>query len=255
MLEREIILERMTRPQVESALRDGYETITVACGAVEQHGPHLPLFVDAEIGTRLSYEIALKLGKALAAPTIRVGCSEHHMSFPGTLTVRESTFKDLCADYCMALSRHGFEHIFFVPSHGGNFKPIADSVDEWNEAAGPDCKVAAFTDLLSVVSLWRRLVEEKTGLGDRVGGHADIAESSLMLLLHPHLVNVEAAEIGHTEELSQDLVERIMRDGLKSITPNGVLGDARGMSVEIGELVAAETVTMMAEYFETIRDQ
>jgi len=249
MPERPIFLERMTRPQVEAALDEGFTTAIVPCGAVEQHGPHLPLFVDAEIGTRLGAEVALRLGKTLVAPTIRVGCSQHHMDFPGTLTLQHSTFKAVCFDYCTSLAHHGFKRLLMLPSHGGNFKPLADALDDLNDAVGDDCIVEAFTDLIAVVNVWKDLGESEVGLGDRVGGHADIGESAIMLCLHPDLVDHDAADVGFSSELTQDLVERIMREGMKSVTPNGILGDARGMTEEIGERLIAATSDMIADQF------
>ena len=249
MKEREVFLERLTRPQVEAAISEGFTTVVVPCGAVEQHGPHLPLFVDAEIGTRLGVEVARRLGKTIVAPTILVGCSEHHMDFAGTLTLRHSTFKAVCLDYCTSLARHGFTRILLLPSHGGNFKPLAEVVEEIADAVNTDCTVAAFTDLIAIVMVWKETVDSMCGFGDRIGGHADIGESSIMLCLHPDLVNKGAAEAGFLEELSEDLVERIMREGMSGITPNGILGDARGMSKEIGERLIAVTSDMIADQF------
>ncbi|MCH7475968.1 MAG: creatininase family protein, partial [Gemmatimonadetes bacterium] len=124
-----LFLERLTSPQVAAALKEGKTTIVVPCGAVEQHGPHLPLFVDAEHGTRLGAEVARRLGNTLVAPTIRIGCSEHHMSFSGTISLEETTFRAVCRDYCVSLSRHGFRKICMLPTHGGNFRPLRDMRD------------------------------------------------------------------------------------------------------------------------------
>jgi creatinine amidohydrolase len=65
-----------------------------------------------------------------------------------------------------------------------------------NRAVGPATRVLAFLDLHGQIGLWRRVVEAEAGLGDRVGGHADIAESSIMLALHPHLVRGAEATPG-----------------------------------------------------------
>ncbi|KPJ92344.1 MAG: hypothetical protein AMS18_07640, partial [Gemmatimonas sp. SG8_17] len=218
-------LERMNWPQIADALNAGISTVIVPCGAVEQHGPHLPLFVDAEHGTILAIEVALRLGNALVAPTIRVGCSEHHMAFPGTISLRETTFRAVCHDYCASLTRHGFKYICLLPAHGGNFKPLANMVNELNASVAPVCQIAAFTDLMSVMAVWKRVVQRQNGHGDRVGGHADIAESSLMLYLHPDLVHEEAAAAGYLPELTDAVINRIISDGLKSVTKNGILGD------------------------------
>ena len=229
-----ILLEEMTWPEVEAALAAGSTTVVVAVGATEQHGPHLPLLVDAVRGDRLAVEVAGILGNALVAPTIRVGCSEHHMAFPGTLSFRRSTLEAVCLDYCVSLARHGFREVCLVPSHGGNFAPLRDILDDLSRAVAPDCLVRAYTDFRGFLDVWVQAVEEVAGLGERVGGHADIAEASEMLVLRPELVKGEAAVAGYTGGTDDALLERIFRDGFRSVTPNGVLGDARGMSEEIG---------------------
>ena len=132
-------MERMRSPEVAEALAAGYRTAVFACGAVEQHGAHLPMFVDAEHGTRLAVEVAKRIGKALVAPTIRVGCSDHHMAFPGSLSIRRETLEALCTDYCRSLVHHGFDRVCIVPSHGGNFLPLSDMLPRLRESAGTGC--------------------------------------------------------------------------------------------------------------------
>ena len=236
MTQQNLLLEELTSPEVEHALEDGYTTVVIAVGAIEQHGPHLPLLVDAVRGDRLALEVACRLGKALVAPTIRVGCSEHHMSFPGTLSIRRQTLEALCTDYAVSLSRHGFRRLCFVPSHGGNFSPLADMLDALRDAVGPGCDVDAYTDLVGFVECWKNAVmAEAPELAARVGGHADIAESSEMLCIRPDLVRKDLAEQGCLADFDDALSDRIFRDGFRSVTPNGILGDAHGMSREIGE--------------------
>ena len=236
MSEQNLLLEELTSPEVTKALQDGYTTVVVAVGAVEQHGPHLPLLVDAARGDRLAFEIARRLENALVAPTIRVGCSEHHMAFKGTLSLRQETLEAICVDYTVSLSRHGFKRICFVPSHGGNFAPLAQMLESLRAAAEENCEVAAYTDLVGFVEFWKSAVSsEVPAFSDRVGGHADIAESSEMLCIRPELVQEDRAEAGYLGEFDEALADRIFQDGFRSVTPNGVLGDARGMSREIGE--------------------
>jgi creatinine amidohydrolase len=230
-----ILLEEMTWPEVEASIAAGRTTVVVAVGAVEQHGPHLPLLVDAARGDRLAVEVARRLGDALVAPTIRIGCSEHHMSFAGTITLRRHTLEAICLDYAVSLARHGFMRICFVPSHGGNFGPLADMLADLRAAVAPGCRVDAYTDLLGFVELWEAGVREHAPeLVDRVGGHADIAETSEMLCIRPGLVRAERAERGHAQPFDEELRERIFREGFRSVTPNGILGDARGATKEIG---------------------
>jgi creatinine amidohydrolase len=250
---RTITLEHMTSPEVAAALRGGWTTVVVPAGAVEQHGPHLPMFMDAAHGDRIGVEVAERLGKTLVAPTIRVGCSEHHMAFAGTLTLGRETFLAVCRDYCASLARHGFERICFVPTHGGNFKPLQEGLADLNEAAGAACSVEAYTDLMEVIDTWREVAESEAGLGDRVGGHADLAETSVMLAMHPDLVRRELAAEGFRPDAESGahaaLVERIIAEGFATVTPNGILGDARGGTGELGEVMIAALADVVAESF------
>ena len=86
-------------------------------------------------------------------------------------------------------------------------------------------------------------------LADRVGGHADIAESSEMLCIRPDLVREELAEAGYVDGFDAALAERIFGEGLRAVTANGVLGDPRGMSREIGERCIARAAEGIAAAF------
>ncbi len=245
-----LILEQLTWPEVELALTRGMTSVVIPVGAVEQHGPHLPLFVDAERGTALGLRVARHLGDALVAPTIRVGWSEHHMGFAGTISLRKETLEAVLRDYCESLARHGFLDIFVLPTHGGNFQPVEEMLPRLQAATAlvsPRCRVAAYTDLLAFVAVWRWVVEEEVGLGRNVGGHADIAESSEMLYLHPGLVRMGRVEKGRSGELDSELVARVFEKGLRAIAPNGILGDPRGMDANLGERLLDATALLVAE--------
>ena len=247
-----LLLEHHTWPEVELSITRGTTGVVVPVGAIEQHGPHLPLCVDAELGTALGVRVARNLGDALVGPTIRVGCSEHHMGFAGTVSIRPETLSAICHDYVVSLVRHGFTRIYFVPSHGGNFKPLAEMLPDLEAAAAaidPEARVSAYTDLLGLVSVWKWVVEEEVGLGGNVGGHADIAEASEMLFLHPELVRVGRAEPGLMGELDQSLVDRVFERGLRSVTANGILGDPRGMDAELGSTLLDATARVIAKVF------
>lgn len=244
----DLFLEHLTSPEVAAALESGYRTVVIAVGAVEQHGPHLPLCVDAERGTRLGFEIAKRLGYTLVAPTIRVGCSDHHMAFAGTISLRESTLRAVCRDYCVSLAGHGFNKICLVPSHGGNFAPLTRMLDDLRRAVEPDCTVLAYTDLIEFLGVWKRVLEE-SGMGDLVGGHADVAEGSEILAIRPDLVKAERAVSGFVGEVSEELLAQIFSEGLETVSENGILGDARGLSAEIGERCLAEGAEVIASFF------
>ncbi|CAN5819417.1 creatininase family protein [soil metagenome] len=247
-----IFLEDLTWPEVELALTRGMTGIVVPLGAVEQHGPHLPLSSDADRSIALALRVAHKLGDSLVAPALRVGCSEFHMSYAGTVSLRPETLEAVCTDYATSLARHGFTDILFLSAHGGNFKPLREMLTRIRDAVAevrPACRVDAYTDLVEVVSVARWVVEEETGLGNRVGGHADIAESSEMLHLRPEFVRMELAEEGTLGELGEAEFEGIIQKGFHSVTANGILGDARGMRADLGEKLLDATARVIAQGF------
>ena len=227
----ELRMERLTSPEVGEALSRGFTTAVFACGAVEQHGPALAMSMDASHGSSLALAVARLLGDALVAPTVRVGCSEHHMAFPGTLTLRLETFRAVVTDYVTSLDHHGFTRVVILPTHGGNFKPLADLVPELNGAGS--IQVEAFTDLFETMAVWRTEAEAY-GVAERVGGHADVAEASILMSLHPERVRPDRAEPGRMGPLEPDMSARLFAEGMKAVSPNGVLGDPTGMDPELG---------------------
>lgn len=230
---REIRFEYLTSPEVEEAIGLGHTTVVFACGAMEQHGPHIALSMDAVHGDALAEAVARRMGGALVAPTIRVGCSEHHMGFAGTITLETDTFRAIVRDYCTSLARHGFERIVILPTHGGNFAPLADLVPELRESAGDSCRVLAATDLFGLMDVWRAVAAED-GLEGGVGGHADVAEGSIMMAVHAERVRPERVEPGRVGPLDAEVTRALFRSGMKAVSSNGILGDPTGMNAELG---------------------
>src|SRR5436309_15020503 len=109
-------LERMTSTELREAVDAGSTTVIVPVGAIEQHSGHLPLGTDAILGDEIGRLVAKRLG-AVLAPTVRVGCSKHHMHFAGTLTLREETLEAMLIDVAESLAEHGFRRVVLLPTH------------------------------------------------------------------------------------------------------------------------------------------
>jgi creatinine amidohydrolase len=92
-----IQLDELTWPEVRREIEAGRDTVVIAFGATEQHGPHLPLSTDALMGDHLARLLADRLD-AFVAPTVRVGCPSHHLAFLGTLSLGEETFSAVVGD-------------------------------------------------------------------------------------------------------------------------------------------------------------
>ena len=249
-----VLMQEMTWPEVERALAEGKTTVLLACGAVEQHGPHLPTGTDDYLGTAIAERAARIAGNALVAPTLRPGLSEHHMHFPGSFTLRPSTFVALVEDYCESLARQGFSRIVVFPSHGGNADTLRAHAPLLARAFQGRCEiVVSLRDGMQRIA--DLLAERGVTLG-RAGAHAGYTETSMMLRQLPDLVRMEAAEPGRSdddfylpENIGRSQMESFLH-GIQTQSPNGVLGDPTGSAPEAGEelleLVAAELAADLA---------
>lgn len=231
----------MSWREVQDALAAGKRTAVLACGAVEQHGPHLPTGTDAYLGTAIAERAARKAGNALVAPTLRPGLSEHHMYFPGSFTVTSATFVALLGDYCTSLARQGFARVVVFPSHGGNTDVMRAHLPELARKVADQCEcVLARSGALAIEEAAAYL--EKEGISRaRAGAHAGYAETSMMLACAGRLVDMNSAAPGRTDEaffLPENIASSQMESFLKGIqtqSPNGILGDPTGANAAAGE--------------------
>lgn len=249
MSSRSVRLEELAWPEVEAALEDGTRTAIVAVGSIEQHGPHLPLVMDALAGDELSRRIAERLGDALAAPTIRPGCSGHHMAFPGTISIPPETLMETVRSYCRSLDEHGFEHLVLIPTHGGNFAPVETVAPE--VAREIDAGVITLADLDEDMRLMNEGLREAGVEYEEPVIHAGAAETAIVLAVAEGLVRTDELRAGHEGELS---VPRLLNEGFDAITDNGVLGDPRKATPEAGEAILERMTSAYAERIEDERD-
>lgn len=245
-------LFEMTRPEVEQAIAAGVDTVVATFGSTEQHGLHLPLGTDSLWGEELGDRVARALGNALVAPGVRIGCSEHHMSFAGSLTLREETFAQVVADVCRSLAHHGFRHLVLIPTHGGNFAPLARAVAAIRPEL-PDTNLIAFTDLMAFMDEVFKVGAAHGVTPEQAGGHAGEHETSLMLAVRPDLVAMADAQPGYVgDQLS--VAPIVFQHGFRAVTENGVLGDPRGASGRNGEDYLAAMTEMVVRFVRAQRD-
>ena len=241
-------LDRLTWAEVKAEIKNGRDTVIVPLGSTEQHGRHMPLGTDAVLGDEFGWALADRLD-AFLAPTVRFGCSEHHLSFPGTISVSAETFQRVVIDVVASLSRHGFRRIVLLPTHGGNFKPLAEAFAELKPVK--NVKVVAFTDLEGLV----KAAFESSGLSGiepaRSGAHSGEWETSLMLALRPAQVKMDHAAEGFVGELSE-IMSKVF-DGIQNLDENGVLGDPRPATAEAGEKYFEEMVEFFYRWVEDQR--
>ncbi|HEY8596955.1 MAG TPA: creatininase family protein [Thermomicrobiales bacterium] len=226
-------LADLTWPEVGAALAAGWDTIVTAVGSIEQHGPHLPLLTDTLIGEGLAAATVARLDRTLQGPTIPFGCSAHHMAFPGTISLDKAPFKALVHEYARSLAQHGFRLICLLPSHGGNFGPLRELVAEIGGKIG-ETRVVAYDDMNGFLEVLYGSQRPFDVTPARAGAHAGNAETALVLELRPDLAIMERAEEGYVGEFGPEAQALIFREGMRALTQNGILGDARGADAERG---------------------
>ncbi len=168
-------------------------------GAIEQHGPHLPIDTDIFNSNSLVNAVAKNWkttdqtidSKVIALPPIWWGTSPHHKGFSGTISLRIETFHSLLSDIFSSITQHGFYRFLIINGHGGNAGILNASTGELSESLGVS---------IPTYSYWQSIISTLIELGEsEIGGmgHACEMETSLALYLRPELVNLN--------ELRQDL--------------------------------------------------
>ena len=239
-------LESMTWPDVRAEVESGRDTVVVPFGAVEQHGPHLPLGTDAIFGDELGRAAAERLN-AFLAPSMPVGCSRHHLAFAGTITVSEETFHRIVADVVKSLASHGFKRIVLLPTHGGNFRPLGEALARLGPVEG--AKLIAFTDVAVLMNAIFPVAAELGFSPAEEGVHGGEWETSMMLALRPELVRMERAEAGYVGDLASGL-QRFFNEGVHVLAENGVFGDPRRASAAAGQKYIERLVELVVRTVE-----
>ena len=211
-------LPEATWTEVERAPR---RVVVVPLGSLEQHGPHLPLDTDTRIAVAVARGSAAGREGVAVAPALAFGASGEHEAFPGTVSIGTAALADVLVELGRDASRH-WDALLLVNAHGGNRDAVADALRRL-EREGTRC--AAFS------------VSPSGG-----DAHAGRTETSMLLHLDPSAVRTDLAEAGEGRPLG-DLLDRLRRDGVRSVSPNGVLGDPSGASAAEGHRLLEESVT------------
>lgn len=185
--------------------------LAVPVGATEQHGPHLPLCTDTEIAVALANRLASLRSEVLVAPPIAYGSSGEHAGFAGTLSIGAQAIELLLLELGRSASET-FSRMLVISAHGGNSGAVRNA-ERRLRAEGRDVRV--FSPSFD---------------GDAHAGHV---ETSIMLALQPSLVRGRQTAPGERAPLAQ-ILPRLVRDGVRSVSANGVLGDPTSATAEHG---------------------
>ena len=186
-----MLLHDASWPEVEAYLTRS-KGVIIPIGSTEQHGPNGLLGTDAICPEVIAHGAGDEAG-LLVAPTFSVGVAQHHLGFPGTITLTPATMIAAISDWVHSLARHGFTRLYFLNGHGGNIATVqaafAEIYSGWS-LEGEPCplafKLRNWWELDGVPGLCRKLFP----VGD--GDHATASEVALTYHARPHAIkNVE----------------------------------------------------------------
>lgn len=225
-------------------------------GAIEQHGPHLPVYVDSCINEGL-LELAIGMipeeRSVLALPIQSVGKSDEHSAFPGTLTISAETLTNMLIDIGRSVHKAGIKRLVLLNSHGGQPQVL---------------DIVARTLRVELGMFVVNVAWSKMGMPDRAmfpdeeymyGIHGGGIETSLMLYLRPDLVDMAKAE--NFVSLAQHMANQftiLEPEGkvgfgwqIQDLNAAGACGDATNADAERGERIARHA----AERFVTLLNE
>jgi creatinine amidohydrolase len=240
-----ILLEDLTWTELRALVRAGKTTVLVPIGGTEQNGPHMALGKHNARVKALAERIAHILNNALVAPVLAyvpegsVDPPTGHMRFPGTLTLREETFRQTLDAAARSFRLHGFRDIVFLGDHGstqaGERAVAARLNREW--AASPVRAHAVEEYYRAATTGFDALLKARGYRAEEIGQHAGLSDTSLTLALEPRLVRTTPREEPAPNEAS------------------GVEGDPRRASAELGrlgvELIVTQSVAAIRKSIET----
>lgn len=191
---------------------DGVKPVlAVPLGSTEQHGPHLPLSTDTEIAVVLCELLAAERDDVVVAPPLPYGSSGEHADFPGTLSIGQHALELVVIELVRSAAR-SFAGVVFVCGHGGNAEALQRAVKQVR---------AEGHEVMAFLPRWE---------GDP---HAGRIETSMMLVVQPDRVRLDVAARGTVAPLSE-LLPRLRAEGVRAVSPSGVLGDPADASAAEG---------------------
>ena len=241
-----IRLDSLTSPEVKALCLQGDVDVVLPLGAIEQHGPHLPLNVDVLIAEEVSRLVVSRLVieglQIVIAPTFVYGDSRHHLSFAGTMSVSNETLYRSLKDLCESLFRSGFRRIYLLTGHAGN----CDVMNQIEREFGTS-RITAVADWPLIRDSLHRVAAEKLSIpADIVGTHAGHFETSIMMLIAGERVRknlIEKGAIGTPSEMGA----KLRSIGMQGVSEIGVIGDPRSSSAIAGQIYLDALVDLHVE--------
>ncbi len=220
--------------------------VVAPLAALEQHGHHLPLLTDTYLVTAVAERVHEHLGdNILLAPTFWCGASDHHLDFPGTLSLPNSLYVEVIKSLVRCYVRAGFRRVLFLNGHGGNVAPGETAITEMANSCDL-CDSA----LIALGSYWtiadNVMQPEQHGMDSPRLTHACEYETSMMLAVQGETVHLNAARGVPLDAPSSGKARIAGR--FHRLSETGALGSPEKATAEKGESLLSAIGGEVAAY-------
>ena len=236
-------IENLTWMEDEEALRE-YEVVMIPLGArTKEHGPHLPLNNDWIMAEYLAKRVAAEVPVAVM-PTLQYGYYPSFLEYPGSVSLRLETFKELVKDICVSMAGYGVRKFYVLNTGVSTARALGPASEELREQ-GIEMR---FTDILASGARAEEGVSEQEG-----GTHADEMETSMMLYINPEMVDMSKAVKDYDPSGGLGLTRDPEKMGSK-YSPTGIYGDPTLATVEKGRIAVEARVRFIVEELRALID-
>jgi creatinine amidohydrolase len=237
----------------DSALADAVAIVPV--GAIEQHGPHLPLSTDAVLAEEMAREIASRVvdARVLVLPAVAYGKSDEHLGYQGTVSLDAETLIAILNQIGRSIARAGVRRVVFLNAHGGNVPVLQIVIRRLRVELGLFCVAAGWVSMgfpEGVVS--PREAQE--------GIHGGLVETAAMLHFRPDLVDMSkarhfvpaSAEVARSNEVLRLMGPVSAGWSIEDLHADGAAGDASAATPEIGARIVEHAAIRYARLIEEV---
>lgn len=219
-------------PDVAARFASGGTVAILPFGALEQHGPHLPLGTDTITAEYVASALAETLG-AVLLPPVNYGDTWNNAGYPGTISLRSSTVTAIAVDIGVALQAAGAAGLVIVNGDWGNRQPLYSATRELLERGMPTITLD-YPGMDAAISRVRESEPAAPGLN-----HAEEVETSIMLAIDASRVHTDRF-VASYPEFPSDFGVRPMQ--LHPFSPSGVFGDPSTATAAKGTVILDATV-------------
>ena len=240
----------LTWPEAEESLQK-VDVAILPVGAIEQHGPHLPLDTDSFDAQYLAHQVAAACSepRPLVLPLIPYGVSYHHDGFKGTISINNNTLSNLVYEIGISLAKNGIKKIVIINGHGGNSPSLNFAAQMINR----DSRIFVCVDTgeTSDVDIYK-MVETPNDV------HAGEFETSTALAVRPNYVKLDLAE-SSVPDFSNRYLNFTSKRGIswyaytKRISNNGIMGDPKKATAEKGKKMWQIMIAHLVAFIEDLK--